>query len=263
MNLISPEQLALEKQVAEIALLEKELADKELKLHDLETNLNKFNLRYKQKVGKLYAELDRVNADIAKIEAGKFKTPESERNAEEADKQAKQSAFEAGIDDESQKLLDEPDLKVEPTEELRQLFKKAAMKFHPDRTTDEAEKVRRTKLMSELNKAYDAGDVDKIKALIDGASADPDEITGSDLGSKLIKAIRQLAQIQKRIADIDAQIKALEQSDDYLLMDDVLVREKSGLDPLAVLAETLKDEIKSRLSYLDKLKEDDSESVTR
>lgn len=252
MQLISPEQIELEKRLADIAMLEKQLAEKELELHLLEAELNKFNIRYKAKVGRLYATLDAINAEIATLECMRDESPELKAFADEAIRQAKQSAFEAGMSDEEEKLIDEPP--VVQTEEIKQLFRKAAMKIHPDRTTNEAEKARRTQLMSQLNKAYDAGDLEAIQKLINEANAAPDEITGSDVGSKLIKAIRQLAQIQNRLADIEKSILEIKQSEDYELMKSVISQEKKGLAPLNSLAAEINAEIVLRKAQLDELK---------
>lgn len=252
MNLISPEQLELEKRLVEIASLEKQLAEKELELHQLQSDLGLFNIRYKSQIGRLYAELDEVNAEIARLDAIQNPTPEVKAFADEAIRQAKQSAFEAGISEEEEKRANE--IPAVQTDELKQLFKKAAMKFHPDRTTDDAEKKRRTELMSLLNKAYDVGDIEAIKKLINDASVSPDEITGNDVGSKLVKVIRQQAQIENRLVEIDKNISIILKSEEYLLMSRVKTQEASGLNPLGSLAEEINQEISAQKTVLQKMK---------
>ncbi|MCJ7555432.1 MAG: hypothetical protein MUP90_00775, partial [Gammaproteobacteria bacterium] len=49
-------------------------------------------------------------------------------------------------------------LRFKPSERLRTLYRELAKLVHPDLTTDEGDRARRTPLMVEVNAAYQAGD---------------------------------------------------------------------------------------------------------
>lgn len=117
------------------------------------------------------------------------------------------------------------------------------MKFHPDRTTNEAERNRRTILMSQLNNAYGKNDEATVKLLIEKAASDPDEVTGEDFGSQLVRAIRKQSQISKRIQELDVEITQLQNDELYILMQSVLDAEMNGSDPLKELATNIQIEI--------------------
>lgn len=243
---ITPEAQELQNRHLILEKLENELAEKELDFQNLNFKLVSFEQRYKSSIGRLYAELDKVNAEIARIKAEEHQTPELYDAALEAAKIAKQSAFEAGIlnGDENESLpIKIQDSLIEPSKELKQLYRKAAMKFHPDRTTNEAERNRRTVLMSQLNDAYAKNDETAVKLLIEKAITDPDEVVGDDFGAKLIRAIRKESQILKRIKEIDVEISLLQEEELFMLMQSVTEAEGNGADPLNELATNIKIEI--------------------
>lgn len=243
---ITPEAQELQTRHQLLEKLEAELAEKELNFQTLNFNLVSFEQRYKSTIGHLYAELDRLNAEIAQVRASEFQTPEFYEAAQAAAEVAKQSAFEAGILDGDENIAQPNEYQApqtEPSNELKQLYRKAAMKFHPDRTTNEAERNRRTILMSELNHAYEKNDETAIKLLIEKAVSDPDEVTGEDFGSQLIRAIRKQSQISKRIKDIEDEIRLIHDEELFILMQSVMEAEVNGSDPLKELATNIKIEI--------------------
>jgi len=62
---ISPEEEELARKREELALLQTELAERELFLTNLRAELSAFEGQYLRQVGALYAELDELNAKIA------------------------------------------------------------------------------------------------------------------------------------------------------------------------------------------------------
>ncbi len=65
----TPEQQELDKELAELAALETELAQRELDLATLQAELHAFEREYLRVVGIRYTELDRVEAQIAEYMA--------------------------------------------------------------------------------------------------------------------------------------------------------------------------------------------------
>lgn len=101
-EIITPEAQELQSRHELLEKLENELAEKELNYQNLNFKLVNFEQRYSSSIGRLYAELDRLNATIAQCRANELQTPELYEAAKVAADTAKQSAFEAGILDENE-----------------------------------------------------------------------------------------------------------------------------------------------------------------
>jgi chromosome segregation ATPase len=88
---LSPEEEELRKKRDELALLQTELADRELHLANLQAELSAFEGRYLREVGVLYAELDDWSARIAQLIAEDEGTAEARSAATKARNQAEES----------------------------------------------------------------------------------------------------------------------------------------------------------------------------
>jgi len=69
----TPEERELSRKLRELAELEESLAGRELALATLEAELHVFQVQYLETVGRLYADLDEIEAEIAEREA--FRDP--------------------------------------------------------------------------------------------------------------------------------------------------------------------------------------------
>lgn len=141
----TPEAQELEKKREELASLEAELVQRELDLATLRAELTAFEARYLKIVGVLYAELDEIEAQIAEAQARRRpRDPKVQAEAAQARAQADESAQTA-------KAIQEP--RPKPTESLKKLFREVAKRIHPDLATNEEDRARRQKLMTEPNRA--------------------------------------------------------------------------------------------------------------
>jgi hypothetical protein len=160
----------------------------------------------------LYAELDRLEAEIARRLAQEEETPAAHAKAADATARAEetQRALDDGLADIAD--ADEETGPATPAPELKALYRDAAKRIHPDLATDEAEKERRNTLMAALNAAYDAGDADAIQRILDGEASRPEAITGDDIGARLMRTIRRIAQVRGRFSELVELTDALEAS---------------------------------------------------
>jgi len=233
-----PEEQELARLESDQAELEESVTNAELQLETTKADLARFQHRYYQTVGRLYAELDAIESrNAGEAAEASPEDQDAQEQAKAAQEKARKSAEEAGLIDKM------PPPPSEITPELKQLFRKAAMLMHPDRATTEPERLRRNELMAKVNLAYKAGDQTAIEKLIVEFGQDPEAITGEDVGARMIKAIRRIAQLRRRLAEIQPDLEALMQTELFDLMRTVTEAEAMGGDPLGDLAMELMRQI--------------------
>jgi DNA repair exonuclease SbcCD ATPase subunit len=233
---LSPEEEELAAKREELARLESQLADQELSLASLKAEMAAFEGLYLRRVGVLYAELDEWNARLAELRAEQTGTPEAQAEAAEARAQAEEAHSAAhGEAAEVQPFL--------PTADLKKLYREAAKRVHPDTATDDADRVRRERLMKEVNAAYAVGDEDALRRILADLDASPDAVQGAGVGADLIRVLRQLKQLRNRIAAIEQELAALQGSEIALLYQDVERGRQKGRDLLAEMAATVSEKI--------------------
>lgn len=236
-----PEEQELNRLESEQAELEEQVTSAELTLETSKTETAQFQHRYHQTVGRLYAQLDELEAQIAKVQAGL--TPgdaAAQVHAQAAEQQAKASAEEAGL------IEAQPTPPPVITPELKLAFRQAAKLMHPDRATTEPERLRRTALMAQVNIAYESGDQKSIEKLIKEYGHDPEAITGGDVASRIVKAIRRIAQLRRRMGEAQQQMDAMQQTEIFELKKTIEETETMGGDPLGDLAKQLMQELSER-----------------
>jgi hypothetical protein len=242
-----PEDAELGKKLEELAGLQSQLAELELQLCNLRLELSEFESVYCAKVGAVYAELDELDALIAERIA---QIKPNDTNAAEAATNARKQA------DESRKAAD--DALAVPThpkrsERLRELYKTAAKRLHPDLARDDADRKIRERLMTEANLAYASGDEAGLLAILEDYDSSPDTVLGTDIGAELIRAIRRISLMRKRILQTEAGIAELKASELFTLMNLVEDGKRSGNDVLGGMVDRLKEQIKAKRDQLHSL----------
>lgn len=231
----TPEQRELEKKKSELAALEADLIQREIDLATLRAELTAFENGYLGTVGLLYAELDEIQARIAEAKARR--TPSdlgAQEQAARARTQAQESSQTAGA-------IGEP--KSKPTESLKKLFREVAKRVHPDLAANDADRVRRQNLMATANRAYEEGDEAGLQAILNEWETSPDSIEGEGVCPELIRVIRKVAQIQRRLVEIEAEMEQLSTSDLYQLWAKTEEAENQGRDLFKEMASQVAQEI--------------------
>jgi hypothetical protein len=134
--------------------------------------------------------------------------------------------------------------------DLKQAYRKAVKLMHPDLAISEPERQRRTKLMAALNLAYERGDLKEIERLVAEYGQDPDAIVGEDVGSRIVKTIRRIAQLQRRLGELKLELEAYKKSEAYELRQTIETADASGDNLLGDLAKQLTKEISDREAEL-------------
>jgi len=245
-----PEEQELNRLENEQAALEDQVATAELTLETLKAETAQFQYHYHQIVGRLFAELDRLVAQIARAEAGlEPDNTEAQAQAEAAEQQAQKSAEEAGVTEK------QPPPPPEITPELKQVFRQAAKLMHPDRATTNAERERRTNLMAKVNVAYAEGNQIAIEKLMLEFGQDPEAITGEDVAARLVKTIRRIAQLCRRMTEAEQEIATQKTQELHELMITVIEAKDLGGDPLGDLAKQIMQQISERKIELETIRQ--------
>jgi len=241
---LTPEAEHLAEQERLVAELTEQLTSKEADFAETGSAFARFRAGYLRRFAPLYAELDRLEAEIAQHIADTEPTPASQAKAAEAAVQAEES--QQAIDDQSAEPdADDGNGPATLSPELKALYRDAAKQIHPDLATDDAEKERRQPLMAALNAAYDAGDGDAIQRILDGEASRPEAITGDDIGARLMRVIRKIAQVRGRFTELVELTKALSSDPLYVLFEASRADWEASLDPLAVDEASLRERIAS------------------
>ena len=244
-----PEDIELAKKKRVVERLADRLASKEEAMADLREELERFEARYTMEVGRLYAEQDEIDAQIAEEELKLVPDDEEiKKRVEELRRIADESSARAA---EAEKHAAE---KWEPSPEARKAYHDLARIIHPDLALDANEKERRHSLMAELNQAYSSGDRSKLRKLSDDLRISPEAVTGGTIGDELVRAIRQIAQMRKRFTELENERTASESSELFELFQKVEAESVEGRDLLKHMAERAKTHIKKTQRRLENLR---------
>jgi hypothetical protein len=233
---LSPENEELVKKRVELALLENELAERELFLANMRADLAAFEGRYLRQVGTLYAELDDWNARIAESIAEQDGSNEARSAATQARAQAEESHAAAhGEAAESKEFA--------PSQELKSLFREVIKRVHPDFATDDTDRRRREQWTREAYLAYRQGDAASLRRILEEYESSPEYVKGTGLVADLERVIRQIKQVQSRLARIEVEITNLCDSDIAKLKAKAEVASTQGSDLLAEMANDVKNRV--------------------
>jgi len=230
----TPEAAHLAEQERLLAELTDELANRETEFATTGAEFEGFRIHYLRRFAPLYAELDRLEADIAHRLAEERDTADAQAAAAQAAARADESSEALGAARDSAVGRDADDNpRAAPPPELRDLYREAAKKIHPDLATDVEERARRSKLMVSLNAAYAVGDAEAIARIVNGEAARPEAITGDDVASRLVRVIRKLAQIRDRFEELVRLTEALGADPLFVLFVQCQGTKQVDADPLA------------------------------
>ncbi len=216
----SPEEQELQKKKAELTELESNLADRELELATFQAELHAFEHRHRQMVEIRQKELHQIKTQIEEY-----------------------SAYLASAH------------QFETSGELKLLYRQLAKSIHPDYAADPEERIKREQLMAQVNQAYEQGDIEQLKALLQDWSSCPESVQGTDLGAELMRTLRKIAQNKHRLASIEQQMRDLEHKTIFQLQVKAKRFQQMGIDLLMEQARELDKQIRAAQQQLDTVKD--------
>lgn len=242
---------------AELEVLGQELAEMELELATAQGELAVFSERYHTQIAGRIAELDALQAELARQRmASAPDDPALKAAASEADARAERS----GAENARYRARNEHrETSFAPSLDLKKRFRQLAQKIHPDRARDEAERAWRTQLMSEANRAYRCGDADALDEVMalwleghrdsHGRDESPSHAPASKSGTE--EALqRQLERIRNRLGDIGRELDQLYGSKLYELFAAARLATRQGRDLVEEMAQQFDRQIEATRASL-------------
>ena len=224
---------------AELDNLSARLVEREMQLATLQQEIRRFEAEYQTRIGPYYLRLDELNAELWERRAAVEPLDEGLQTAA-AEARVQAEATRAGV--EAAKSEGVPP-RVELSDDIRKQFRKAAMRLHPDRAIDEADRQRREHWMARLNAAYTRGDGAGIEAVIADFEQSPEAVPGEGVEAQLERARRQTATLQRHIDHVERELAELEASASNQLRRAFLSQAGQGLEPYAVLIADIEERI--------------------
>jgi hypothetical protein len=226
----------LESLRARVAELEAVLGERSAAAARTKSELDAFRIKYRQDVGLLHEELDRLELALAEAELGIL----------------------------TERLGDAPPADVIPnipepqprytTDAIRKLFRDVAKAIHPDLTQDEVARDRRHSLMIEANRAYALGDEEQLRAILQKWDRSPEAVQGTDAEAMRMRLVRRIAQIEEQLQGLAGALADLKESSLWKLKAMVDDEAAKGKDLIKDMVRRLKRDILVATNRLDALR---------
>ena len=179
------------------AELERLLRERSAALTRARSQLHAFEVDYRRRVGTLHEQLDTLESAIAEAELGELSRLVEERRADAGESPA--AATPAALPRFS-------------SDAVRKLFRDVAKAIHPDLAGDALARDRRHTLMVEANRAYELGDEERLRWILETWERSPDAVPGSDPEAIRLRLVRRIAQIEEELELLASELATLKNS---------------------------------------------------
>lgn len=238
---------------AQLADLQRYLAEQEQQFAELHGQIQRFIARYVETLGPLYLEYDALESQLHN--ATTFLAEALRRNGVDARlpraPQATALPVLPGLPA-GAPLSPEPNggfVEVGPPP-LKTLYRRAAMRLHPDLAANDRERATREQQMMRVNEAYASEDRGQLEALLLAAGEDPVKVTGGNADAVRLWITRSEQAVQGRTRVVQAHYVALQAHPMHQLWEAITRAEAKGLDPFGVMVNRLRTQIGERRQEL-------------
>lgn len=233
-----PHEHDLERLRSRVVELEAAHADRSAALGGAQADLTAFKIRYRRDVGTLHEELDRLELALAEAElaeiTGRIEPAAEAKASPVADRPQPQPRF--------------------TTDAIRKLFRDVAKTIHPDLAHDQVARDRRHTLMIEANRAYEMGDEEQLRSILEAWERSPEAVQGADAEAMRLRCVRRIAQLEEELDMIAADHAAMQESPMWQLKAMVDEEAAKGKDLVADMVRRLKRDILVATNRLDALR---------
>ncbi|SEL01354.1 hypothetical protein SAMN05216359_104316 [Roseateles sp. YR242] len=248
---ITPREL--DRRREELADLQRQLADGEKAYAQCRAQLQRFIDRYVATLGPLYMELDALESQL--YCAMRYLHEALGRNG--VDTRAPEPPRATTM---PMLLQLPPGAPLPPEPEgglvhigpppLKTLYRRAAMRLHPDLAPDDQERRHRERKMVEVNEAYAAADRVRLEELLLAAGESLFKVKGGDADAVMAWLRQAERSVQGRLRVVQAHAALLANHAMHQLGEAIERAERKGLQPLTIMANRLRAQITERRQEL-------------
>ena len=253
---------------AEITEAEGRLADLQIRMMDARVIAATFQSEYEDRVWPWQEELERVQQEIEEIRGYSVERPDIPGLPQDyvpIEEQFRRTWRPSAADKVPKGVAIKPRDTVPPADEasLKRLYRKLALRFHPDLAPNDQARERWTEFMRQINDAYAARDAVALQELSDvlakEATADPGGTTETALAlvpdeDELTQAQTRLQALQLAIQTVEGELFDVEWAWEMKLKKEVDTARSKGRDLLEEIAADLQARLKEAQRELASLK---------
>ena len=221
---------------ARVTELERLLGERRADVDRSKADADAFRIKYRQQVGRLHEELDRLELALAEAELGIL-----------TERLGNTDAQPAAVEN------TEPQPRF-TTDTVRKLFRDVAKAIHPDLAPDDGARDRRHSLMIEANRAYALGDEEQLRAILEAWERGPDAVQGTDREAMRLRLVRRIAQIEEQLELLAGDLTAIKESSLWKLKAMVDDETAKGKDLVQDMVRRLNRDILVATNRLDALR---------
>lgn len=225
-----------------VAELDAALIERSAELVRVKAELHAFRTEYRQRVGSLHEQLERLELEIAEAELGEL----SELVEAGADSQGGPSEKPDGSRAEA--------LPRFTSDAVRRLFRDVAKVIHPDLARDDLARDRRHALMIEANRAYAMGDEEQLRWVLEAWERSPEAVPGSDPEAMRLRLVRRVAQLEEQLGLLASELAELTDSPVWKLKAMVDAAAAKGKDLVRETVARLKRDVLAATNRLDAMR---------
>ncbi len=182
---------------SQVAELEAILGKRRREVARVKSDLDVFEVSYRQRVGILHEQLDQLELEIAEAELG------------ELSKRVESGSGGPGQSPAADRPAPPPRY---TSDAARKLFRDVAKAIHPDLARDESTRDRRHTLMVEANRAYALGDEDQLRLILEAWERSPEAVQGSDPEAMRLRLVRRIAQLEEQLDVLGHDLASMNES---------------------------------------------------
>lgn len=184
---------------ARVVELEATLDERGAELSRMKSDVDLFRISYRQQVGTLHEQLDKLELAIAEAELREL----SKLVEEGADVPSSSPPPPSAGPPPSARFT---------SDAVRKLFRDVAKAIHPDLARDELGRDRRHSLMVEANRAYALGDAEQLRWILQTWERSPEAVQESEPDALRLRLVRRIAQIEEQLEMFAAELADLQAS---------------------------------------------------
>lgn len=228
------------------------------KLEKLTQELDAVKHEYELRIGKLYAKDNELDIEIIK-HRNIFRLVQEGNSLEDAQKELdefwfnnitkeKELNYETIDEDQGDSFTNQARIYDSNQDELKKLWKKLILEFHPDLITNPKEKTKREGIMKKINKAYKDKNLEALRLLESKLFIEEAEPSSTD------QLEYMLVEIENLIIGLTKQYMSLRVSEWFVWKIRLKKAEKEQKDIFAELEKSLIEDIVSKTKILSNIK---------